>query len=230
MKTDANVKSGAGPQITLDIPAQDADLFGSDVIDDLLVFLSENHEDSFSITDLTEAVDYSRPTVSKAVDTLSANDLVVDEREGTRRMVRINTERLSLPENPYFKIPQDDFRAPVRTAVETLREELDDVIAVVLYGSVARGKGDRRSDIDLWVLVREDRMANQREANRVRQDLEDEEFPAGRYAYEIDVEGLGAIPNYLDEIREILAGGIALYDTEEFRTVRGMALHGESDE
>ena len=73
-------------------------------------------------------------------------------------------------------------------------------------------------------------MANQREANRVRQELEDEEFGAGRFAYEIDVEGLGAVPNYLDEIQEILADGIALYETEEFHTVRGMALHGESDE
>jgi predicted nucleotidyltransferase/biotin operon repressor len=214
----------------LDIPVQDADLFGSDVVDDLLVFLSEAHEDSFSITALAEAVDYSRPAVTKAVDTLSANDLIVDEREGTKRMVQINTERLFLPENPYFKIPQDEFRAPVRTAVETLQEKLDGVIGVVLYGSVARGEGDRRSDIDLWVLVQEDRMEKQRAANRLRQDLENEEFGAGRFAYEIDVEGIGAIPNYLDEIQQILTDGITLYETGEFQTVRRMALHGESNE
>nr|WP_274326211.1 nucleotidyltransferase domain-containing protein [Halosimplex aquaticum] len=30
-----------------------------------------------------------------------------------------------------------------------------------MFGSVARGEADRRSDIDLWVLVEEDRMTNQ---------------------------------------------------------------------
>jgi hypothetical protein len=73
-------------------------------------------------------------------------------------------------------------------------------------------------------------MANQRTANTIRQDLEDQEFDTGRYAYEIDVEVLPAVPNYTEELQEILSGGIVIHDTEKFETVRGMVFHGEFDE
>jgi len=174
-------------------------------------------------------VDYSQPTVSKAIDTLAANGLVVEQRDGTARTVQINHDRLSKPEDPLLEIPQAEFHDPVRAAVDELRNELDEVLGIVLYGSVARGEADRRSDIDLWVLVEDDRMEKQRTANRIRQDLEDSEFDTGRYAYEIDVEALPAIPNYTEEIRTILSDGLVLYDTEKFDTVQQMIFHGDLD-
>jgi predicted nucleotidyltransferase len=179
---------------------------------------------------LADAVDYSRPTITKAVDTLVANNLVVDRREGTTRLTQINRDRLSRPDDPLLQIPQSEFHAPARTAVEQLVEQLDTVLGVVLYGSVARGTADRRSDIDLWVLVEEDRMANQRTANTIRQDLEAREFDTGRYAYEIDVEALPAVPSYTEELQEILSDGIVIHDTEKFETVREMVFHGEFNE
>lgn len=230
MKTKSNGSATERTSITIDIPVDDGRLFGTSVIDDILVFLSRNRDSEFSMTDLATAVDRSRPAVTKAVDVLSSNDLVVTERRGRKRLVRINRERLSVPDDPYLRIPQSaEFYAPVRTAVETLRDELDGVIAIVLYGSVARGEADRRSDIDLWVLVEDDRLEAQRDANRVRQRLEEESFDTGRYAYEIDVEALPAVPNYLTELREIVREGIALYETEAFGTVRNMILRGETD-
>jgi hypothetical protein len=80
------------------------------------------------------------------------------------------------------------------------------------------------------VLVEDDRMANQRTANRVRQDLEDQEFDTGRYAYDIDVESLPAVPNYTDELRDVLNDGLVVYDSEKFETVREMVFHGDLDE
>ncbi|ELZ76295.1 nucleotidyltransferase [Haloferax gibbonsii ATCC 33959] len=130
----------------------------------------------------------------------------------------------------FLQIPQSEFQPPVRTATNELVENLDGVIGILLYGSVARGNADRLSDIDLWVLVEEDRMANQRTANRVRQDLEERKFETGRYAYDIDVESLPAIPNYTEELREVLRGGLVVYDSEKFETVRKMVFHGELDE
>ena len=73
-------------------------------------------------------------------------------------------------------------------------------------------------------------MANQRTANTIRQDLEDQEFDTGRYAYEIDVEALPAVPNYTEELQEILSDGIVVRNTEKFDTVREMVFHGEFDE
>lgn len=229
MISNSNIDPGDGPKILLDIPSRDTSLFRSQAVHELLTFLSRYNADEFSITELTDAVEYSQPSVSKAIDVLAANDLVVERREGTTRIVHVNRDRLYHPDEPYLQIPQAEFHDPVRTAVDELLDQLDDVVGIVLYGSVARGEADRRSDIDLWVLVEEDRMANQRTANHVRQDLEDREFDAGRYAYEIDVEALPAVPNYTDELRDVLGDGLVVYDTERFDTIRNMIFHGDLD-
>ncbi|MFC7058952.1 nucleotidyltransferase domain-containing protein [Halovenus salina] len=230
MESRSNTDRGNGATISLDIPAQDADIFKSQAVHDILSFLTRYHTDEFSITELTDAVDYSQPTITKAVDILVANDIVTDRRDGNARLVQINSGRLSRPDDPVLHIPQAEFHTPVRTAVDKLVEQLDNVVGIILYGSVARGDADRRSDIDLWVLVEDDRMANQRTANRVRQDLEDQEFDTGRYAYEIDIESLPAVPNYTDELHDVLGDGLVVYDSEKFETVRQMVFHGDLDE
>ena len=230
MQIKSNTSSTDGSQLLLDIPTKNTDLFRSQTVHDLLSFLSRYHTEEFSISELADAVEYSSPSVSKAVDILTANDLVIDRREGNTRNVRINPDRLSRPDDPFLQIPQVEFHTPVRVAVKQLRNELDTVTGIVLYGSVARGEADRRSDIDLWVLVDEDRMTNQRTANRVRGDLEDRKFDTGRYAYDIDVEALPAVPNYVDQLREVLSEGLVVYGTEKFDTVQGMIFHGDLDE
>jgi len=236
MQNNSNINEGSksedGTRIALDLPAGEAGLFSSQAAHDVLTVLARYHTEEFSITELQDMVEYSQPTVSKAVDVLVANDLVVERREGNRRSVRVNRERLSRPDDPILRVPQSEFQPPVRAAVKALRDRLETVLLIVLYGSVARGEADRRSDIDLWVLVKEDRMANQRTANRVRQALEDREFDTGRYAYEIDVEGWSAIPNYADEIQEILSDGFVVYESDDFdfETECGAILHGDLDE
>lgn len=230
MRSISNIDSDGGSKIALDIPAQNTNLFASQSVHAVLSFLSRYHTDEFSITELADAVDYSQPSISKAVDVLAANDLVTERRDGNARLVRINRNRLSRPDDPFLQIPQSEFHTPVRTAVDELVDSLNDVTGIVLYGSVARGDADRRSDVDLWVLVAEDRMSKQRTANRIRQDLEDREFETRRYEYEIDVEAVSAVPNYTDELRDLLSDGLVVHDTETFRTVRKMVFHGDFDE
>jgi len=227
MKRDTNSTSVDGIQISIDLPLQDDRLLSGDATGDILLFLSRHHDESFSITDLADAIGYTRPTITKTVDTLSRNDLVTEEHDGPRRLVQINRDRLTIPDDPFLGIPQSEFHAPVQDATDQLRTKLDDVLAVVLYGSVARGEADRRSDIDIWVLVREDRASNQRQANHIRQSLEEETFGGDRYAFDIDVEALQGIPAYAEELQEILHDGIAVYQTDEFDTVRNMILHGD---
>lgn len=229
MISNSNIGSEDGAKLLLDIPSRETNLFRSQAVHELLSFLCRYPADEFSITELTAAINYSQPSVSKAVDVLAANDLVAERRDGTTRIVQINRDRLYRPDDPYLQIPQSEFHDPVRAAVDEVLDRLEDVVGVVLYGSVARGEADRRSDIDLWVLVENDRMANQRVASRVRQDLEDREFDTGRYAYEIDVESLPAVPNYIDELREVLTDGLVVYETEKFETVQNMLLHGGFD-
>ncbi|ELZ89487.1 nucleotidyltransferase [Haloferax elongans ATCC BAA-1513] len=230
MITESNSNMGDRIRITLDIPLQDSRLFKGKATDDILLFLTRHPSESFSITDISNIVNYSRPTITKTVDVLSNNGLVVEERDGASRLIQINRGRLTIPDNPYLEIPQSEFQPPVKAATEAILDELDGVLGVVLYGSVARGDADRRSDIDLWVLVREDRMRNQRKANQVRKSLEKDTFDSNRYAFEIDVEGVKAVPNYMEDLQEILRDSIAVHQTEEFKTVCNMVLHGNIDE
>jgi len=127
--------------------------------------------------------------------------------------------------------PQPEYHQPVKAAVTELRENINDVVGIILYGSVARGEADRRSDIDLWVLTRSGRAESQREANAIARDLEDTEFDGDRYAYDIDVEAVQAIPAYTEDIREIVVSGIPVYKTNDFETVENLLLEeGATDE
>lgn len=73
-------------------------------------------------------------------------------------------------------------------------------------------------------------MANQRRANQLRQDLEGETFDGHRYSYDIDVEVIQAVPNYVTELQEIIREGLSLYESEEFSTVKSLVLHGDPDD
>ncbi|RLM82171.1 winged helix-turn-helix transcriptional regulator, partial [Halobellus sp. Atlit-38R] len=165
--------------------------------------------------EVADQIGHSQQTVRRAINTLVENGLVVELPENNQRLVQINRERLTVPDDPLLRIPQPEFQKPVKAAVDELTGRLDGVIGIVLYGSVARGEADRRSDIDVWVLTTNERAPNQREANAVGHDLEDAEFDGNRYAYDVDVEAVHAIPTYTEDVREIVVSGIPIYSTNK---------------
>lgn len=219
-----------GTSISVPIPPGDASLFAHKATGDVLTFLARHPHDRYTISDLASNLELTKPAVSRAVDSLAANALVVDDPKGNRREVTINSLRLSRPDDPLLTIPQPEFHRPVGEAVTVLKYRLDDVIGIVLFGSVARGAADRRSDIDLWVVVEDDRAENQREANRAVKDLEDESFDGERYGFDVDVEAAQAVGTYVDDLREILRSGITLYQTSGFERVEQLVFEGAQNE
>ena len=231
MNRETRKTNSSGASISLSIPPSDPDLFKHKATSDVLLFLTNYRFNSFSLRELAAQIDHSHQSVRRAVNVLSTNDLVIESPESNRRPVQINRQRLSIPDDPILQIPQSEFHQPVKTAVSRLRENISDVVGILLYGSVARGGADRRSDIDLWVLTRSGRAESQREANTIARNLEDTEFDGNRYAYDIDVEAVQAIPTYIDDIREIIVSGIPVYETSDFETVENFLLEeGATDE
>ena len=216
--------------ISLSIPPSDPSLFKHKATSDILLFLTNHRLSDFSLRELAAQVGHSPQSVRRAVDVLSANDLVVESPESNQRLVQINRQRLSIPDDPILRIPQAEYHQPVKAAVTKLRENISDVVGIILYGSVARGEADRRSDIDLWVLTRSGRAESQREANAVARDLEEKKFDGNRYAYDIDVEAVQAIPAYTEDIREIIVSGIPVYQTNDFQTVENLLLEEGGDD
>jgi len=228
-ETESNPEQSVS--ISVPIPASDADLFKSKATNDILLFLTNHRFKQFSQREVADQIGHSQQTARRAINTLVENGLVVESPESNQRLVRINRERLAVPDDPLLRIPQPEFQKPVKAAVDELTGCLDGLIGIVLYGSVARGEADRRSDIDLWVLTTTDRAPNQREANAVGSDLEDAEFDGNRYAYDIDVETVQGIPTYTEDIRQIVVSGIPIYSTNKFETVEKLLLEeGGCDE
>ena len=216
--------------ISLPIPALNPGLFKNKATNDVLLFLTNHRFSRFSLREVANQVGHAQQTVRRAANTLIENELVVESPEGNQRLVQINRQRLSIPDDSILRIPQPEFQTPAKAAVDELIARLDGVVGVILYGSVARGEADRRSDIDLWVLTEGERAANQREANAIARDLEDTEFDGNRYAYDIDVEAVQAVPTYMEDIREIVVSGISVYKTDNFEIVEKLLLEESRDD
>lgn len=167
----------AGASIRLALPVRDSELFKHGATTHILNFLSDNPDIDVSIRQLSRVVPMSERATREAVDTLETNDLIQTYSQGNARRVHINRARLDKPHDPIRSIPQTEFQTPVRVACRYIEHELDEVRGIVLFGSVARGTADRQSDIDLWVLVAEDRLQQRHEANKLATQLEGLEIP-----------------------------------------------------
>jgi len=167
----------SGASLALGLPVRNAGLFKHSATAYILNFLSDNPGIDVSLRQLSRVVPTSERATREAVDTLKTNDLVDTFHKGNARRVHINRKRLDKPDDPVLSIPQTEFQTPVRVACQYLENELDDIKGIVLFGSVACGDADRRSDIDLWVLVGGDHMQQRHEANKLASHLTDLQIP-----------------------------------------------------
>lgn len=210
--------SGATQRVTvgLPVPAPEPDLFRHKATDDVLHLLVDNPYETFTIRELARLTDIPAQSVKRAVDVLEANELIEAENEGNRRLVGINRSHVSKPDDPVLHIPQSEFHLPVRAALDRLRDELEDIRGVLVFGSVARGEADRQSDIDLWVLSGEDRGAQHR-ANELAKELGNEQFDGDRYEFQILVESPRSARNHGDRLEDIFTDSITLVGGESLR-------------
>lgn len=166
-----------GGGLTLPLPVRDGSLFKHSATAYILNFLSDNPDINVSIRQLSRVTPHSERATREAVDVLEANDLIEAFHKGNARRVHINRSLLHRPTDPIRSIPQPEFHTPVRVAQQYIEDELEDVLGIVLFGSVARGDADRRSDIDLWVLVGGDQLQQRHAANELSNHLESLRIP-----------------------------------------------------
>lgn len=210
----------SGTTIELSIPVRRPEIFSHRTAAAVLSVLADSPESAYGIRELGRAIDTSHKNVSPAVDDLEAVDLVTTSYEGPKRVVRINTDRLEKPTDPVFTIPQPEFHEPVRDLVDELTEAIDNIRGVVIFGSVARGEADRQSDIDCFVLVEGTQATAQKIAHETVDDLHDRRYDGDRYSFHVLVESVETAGQYGDRLREILAEGITLRDSPQFRELR----------
>ena len=230
-----------GIRVCIDVSPGTDGVFRISAADDILGLLVEAHETEFTVQELADATGVARSTVWRAVDLLEATGAVQVRETPQRNYVSVDPERLQR-DDPVLAIEQSEFHDPVRAFVSRVRErvadsaDVADLVGVVVFGSVARGEADRRSDIDLFVVVDGDRTAARRLVTDVVSTLGEQRFggrrairagSAGRagtprtsgdrFAFEPSVESVESAQRAAGKLREIFEEGITVYGSGDDR-------------
>jgi predicted nucleotidyltransferase/predicted transcriptional regulator len=124
---------------------------------EVLKYLVNNKEKSFSINEIAENVDVSYKTVQVFIDTLEEFGFIESEKHGRTRIVSVNQD------SPFLKVFErlgEIDSQPFREVAEDFAEEItgrypEEIESVILFGSVARGLPVSGSDIDILILVKD---------------------------------------------------------------------------
>lgn len=213
-------ESEGGATVRISFPLPDERLFRNQAIEDILLLLLRNPGQEFTVTQLRTVTGHGGDTVTTALRVLEAADLIHTERDGKKRLISANRDRLQNPADPIAQIPQNAFRQPVQAFLEELADSPVDPIGLILFGSVARGDADRTSDIDLMVIIDTDVTTARRELTDVREAVEQQRFDGGRYEFQLMVEATDSIENYGRKLHEIFSEGIVLQDSDQLQDLK----------
>lgn len=218
-------ESGSGVYVQFPLP--DERLFRNQAIEDILLLFVRNPHRELTVTDIRTITGHGGDTVQTAIDVLEKADLIQTRREGRKRLISANRDRFHNPDNPLLSIPQEQFRSPVKTFLEKTKEKQgDNLVGVILFGSVARGEADRVSDIDIQVIVENDLTKARRELQNVRSEIENTKFDDERYEIQLLVESVETAERYGEKLREIFSEGVKLYTTDELEDVQEAVFGG----
>ncbi|MFW5956681.1 MAG: nucleotidyltransferase domain-containing protein [Halorhabdus sp.] len=206
-------------------PDPDADVFRIGAADDILRLLADAHDTEFSIPELVDATGVTRSTVWRAVDLLDTIGAVQIRETPQRNYVAINPDRLQ-KDDPILAIPQSEFHAPIRAFVDRVQatiadaDDINGLLGIVIFGSVARGEADRQSDIDCFVVVDGDRTTARRQITDVVADLHSERFDGDRFVFEPYVESAESAGRAGSKLHEIFDEGITVYGSDRLDALR----------
>lgn len=205
--------------IALDYPFPENRVFRYQAMQDVLSTLIEEPFAEVSVSNLAARVDADQSTVSKAVMLLGDLGVVETCPDGRKELVSINRTRLNKPD-PVLSISQPEFHRPVRAFLDRLESSVDEIVGVVLFGSVARGEADRMSDIDLLVIVDGDKTETRRDVQSIVRELENEKFEGNRYSFQTLVESTESAKRIGDRLRDQFDDAITLIGSDELAEIR----------
>jgi len=205
--------------IALQYPFPEDRVFRYQAMQDVLDVLIDQPYAEYSMSELAGLTGATTGTISKAVKLLSELDIVETTPAGRTQQVQINRERLTKPD-PVLSIPQSEFHQPVQAFIRHVQDKLDELVGVVLFGSVARGAADRASDIDLLVIIDADRTEARRTVQSVVSELEDQQFNSNRYTYQPLVESTDSVQRIGDQLHPQFDDGITLVGSDRLSELR----------
>lgn len=220
-------------RVLLDYPFPEDRVFRYQAMQDILHHLVNNPFEKFTQKELARITGSDVSAVSRSVNLLEQLGILAVS-EGKPAKIAMDQDHLTTTD-PLFTIPQREFRKPVEAFLGELSgeinasEDVDELTAVILFGSVARGSADRSSDIDLLVIVDGDATYGRRMASKLARNLEEREFNGERYQFELLVETIESAASHGEKLREIFDEGIVLERTDSLEDVRTAVYRGSGE-
>jgi predicted nucleotidyltransferase len=205
--------------IALEYPFPEERVFRYQAMQDVLSLLIEEPFEEYTVSDLAQLVEANQATISKAVQLLTGLGAVETRQEGRKRFVSIRRGYLSKPD-PVFSVPQSEFHKPIKTFLTQIQRDLENVVGVLLFGSVARGDADRASDIDLLVIVDGDKTEARRTVQSIVRELEETRFDGDRFTFETLVESKESASRIGERLQQQFDEGITLIGSSDLSTIR----------
>jgi predicted nucleotidyltransferase len=213
-------------KVCVDIsPGGETDIFRIGAADAILRLLVDANETEFTIPELVAATGAARSTVWRAVTLLDTIGAIRVRETPQRNYVSIDPARLH-KDDPILAIDQPAFHAPIRAFVTRVQaavaeaDDIDDLLGVVVFGSVARGEADRQSDIDIFVVVDGDRTSARRLVTDIVGELSNQRFDGDRFDFEPYVESEASAQRAGPKLREIFEAGITVYGSDRLQSIR----------
>ncbi|MDB9253823.1 nucleotidyltransferase domain-containing protein [Halorubrum ezzemoulense] len=198
----------------------------------MLRLLADAHDTEFTIPELVDSTGVTRSTVWRAVNLLDSIGAIRIRETPQRNHIAIDPDRLQ-KDDPVLAIPQSEFHTPIRAFVAraqatlTDADDIDDLLGIVIFGSVARGEADRQSDIDCFVVVDGDRTTARRQITDIVADLQSERFDGDRFAFEPYVESAESARKAGSKLHNIFGEGITLYGSDRLDALRKEVIANE---
>ncbi|RQG87116.1 nucleotidyltransferase [Natrarchaeobius halalkaliphilus] len=210
--------------VLFDFPFPEERVFRYQAMQDILHHLVNNPFEEFTQQELASITGADVSSISRSLDLLDELGAITVS-EDRPAQITIDEDHLQRPD-PVFMIPQSEFRKPVQAYLDELEtrlqesDELDELVGVVLFGSVARGTADRRSDIDLLIIVDGDLTYGRRICTSLARDIEAESFDGHRYEFEVLVETPDTAVSHGGELKEIFDEGLVLDRSNRLQELR----------
>ena len=218
-------------RVLLDFPFPEERVFRYQAMQDILHHLVNNPFEEYTQKELATITDSDVSSISRSVDLLERMG-VIDIANGKPAKITIDQDHIT-GSDPLFTIPQREFRKPVQAFLDGLAtdieasDEVEEIVGVILFGSVARGGADRSSDIDLLVIVSGDLTYGRRLVSQLARDLEERTFQGERYQFEVLVETSESAASHGVPLRDIFDEGIVLERTDALEDVRDAVYETE---
>jgi predicted nucleotidyltransferase len=211
-------------KVLFDFPFPEERIFRYQAMQDILHHLANNPFDEFTQQELASITGADISSISRSVDLLEKLGVIAVSDQRPAR-ITIDMDHLQRPE-PVFMIPQSEFRKPVQAYLDELEiriqesEDPDELVGVILFGSVARGTADRRSDIDLLVIVDGELTYGRRICTSLARDVEETSFDGHRYEFEVLVETPDTAISHGGDLKEIFDEGLVLERSDQLQELR----------